>query len=46
MHAQNLNNIKIIAIKNNTYQLASNISPAESICLLESSDLTEKTGLL
>ena len=46
MHSQILGDMKIIIIKNNTYPGVNNISHAESIHLMESSDLTEKTASL
>ena len=36
--------MKIIVIKNNTYWVANNISHAESIRLIESSNINEKTA--
>lgn len=47
MHSPILVNMKTITIiKNNTYRFARNISYNESIYLMESSDLTGKTGSL
>ena len=40
-----LSHVKIIVIKNNTYWAANNIFHAESIRLIESSNINEKTGL-
>ena len=40
--ATDLNEIKIVFVKNNYYGILSNISHKESIQLLERSDLTEK----